>query len=44
MNPKVVQKLMGHANYATTIDTYTHIMADTMDLDVDKFNALMLES
>ena len=40
MNPKVVQSLMGHANYSTTINIYTHIMGITFDEDVDKFNAL----
>lgn len=26
MNPKVVQHIMGHAHYSTTIDIYTHIV------------------
>ena len=41
MNPKVVQKLMGHANYATTINIYTHIMGVAYEEDVEKFNALL---
>ena len=38
MNPKVVQKLMGHANYSTTIDIYTDVMQDKMDQELEKFN------
>ena len=25
MNPKVVQAIMGHQHYSTTIDIYTHV-------------------
>lgn len=38
MNPKVVQKLMGHATYSTTIDIYTDVMKDKMDEEVLKFD------
>ena len=38
MNPKVVQKLMGHATYSTTIDVYTHVMKDKLDYEVEKFS------
>ena len=34
MNPKVVQKLMGHQHYSTTIDIYTHVMQDDIDSEV----------
>lgn len=37
MNPKVVQKLMGHATYSTTIDIYTDVMKDKMDGELEKF-------
>lgn len=37
MNPKVVQKLMGHATYSTTIDIYTDVMKDKMDYETEKF-------
>lgn len=32
MNPKVVQKLMGHVTYSTTIDIYTDVMKDKMNM------------
>lgn len=38
MNPKVVQKLMGHATYSTTIDIYTDVMKDKLDYEVEKFS------
>lgn len=37
MDPKVVQKLMGHATYSTTIDIYTDVMKDKMDGELEKF-------
>lgn len=37
MNPKAVQKLMGHATYNTTIDIYTEVMKDKMDFETEKF-------
>lgn len=30
MDSKVVQQLMGHAHYSTTVDTYTHVMDEKM--------------
>lgn len=42
MQPKTVQMLMGHANYSTTIDIYTHIGEDFKQEDIDKFNSLVL--
>ncbi len=35
---KVVQQLMGHANYATTIDIYTHISENLYASEILKFN------
>lgn len=43
MNPKVVQKLMGHQHYSTTIDIYTHITNAKYDEEIAKFgNAIAL--
>ncbi len=39
MNPKVVQKLMGHQHYSTTIDIYTHVMQDDIDSEVCKLES-----
>ena len=39
MNPKVVQKLMGHQHYLTTIDIYTHVMQDDIDSEVCKLES-----
>jgi len=30
-NPKVVQRIMGHATIAMTFDTYGHLMPDGLD-------------
>ena len=39
MNPKVVQKLMGHQHYSTTIDIYTHVMQNDIDSEVCKLES-----
>ncbi len=39
MNPKVVQKLMGHQHYSTTIDIYTHVMQDDIDSEICKLES-----
>lgn len=36
LKPKVVQQLMGHAHYSTTIDIYTHITEETLDEEIAK--------
>lgn len=39
--PKVVQALMGHAHYSTTIDIYTHVTEDKMGEELEKFQEVM---
>lgn len=43
MNPKVVQKLMGHQHFSTTMDIYTHVTKDTLDDEILKFGNIELE-
>ena len=38
MNPKVVQKIMGHQHYSTTIDIYTHVTNEKIEDAISKFN------
>ena len=40
LEPKVVQAIMGHANYSTTIEIYTHVTEDKRKMDVSKFGNL----
>lgn len=42
MNIKVVQKIMGHSNYAVTANTYTEVMPDKMNEEVELFNSKLL--
>ena len=42
MNPKVVQKLMGHQHYSTTIDIYTHVMQDDIDSEICKLESAIV--
>lgn len=37
MNPKVVQALMGHQHYSTTIDIYTHVTNTKFEDEIAKF-------
>jgi integrase len=37
MNPKVVQALMGHQHYSTTIEIYTHVSETKFDDEISKF-------
>lgn len=39
MNPKVVQALMGHQNYSTTIEIYTHVTETKFNDEVSKFGS-----
>lgn len=42
MNPKAVQKIMGHQNYSTTIDIYTHIMQEEIDSEAFKMTSAIV--
>ena len=37
MNPKVVQALMGHQHYSTTIEIYIHVTEQKFDDEIAKF-------
>lgn len=39
MNPKVVQALMGHQHYSTTIEIYTHVTEQKFDEEIAKFGS-----
>ena len=41
MNPKVVQALMGHQHYSTTIEIYTHVTEQKFDDEIAKFGSAM---
>ena len=43
MNPKIVQKLMGHQYYSTTIDIYTHVMQKDFDDAIEQFGSLSVD-
>ena len=45
MQPKVLQKLLGHASIQTTMDRYVHVTSDSMDQAVKQFeNNRVLEA
>ncbi len=37
MQPKVVQSIMGHQHYSTTIDIYTHVTDAKFEGEIGKF-------
>lgn len=37
IDPKIVQQLLGHAHYSTTIDIYTHVLEGRMREECEKF-------
>ena len=39
--PKVVQSIMGHQHYSTTIDIYTHVSESKYQEEVGKFGRAM---
>ena len=40
MQPKVLQKLLGHASIKTTMDRYVHVMNDSMSKAVLQFEKM----
>ena len=40
MQPKVLQKLLGHASIKTTMDRYVHVTDESMNIAVQQFEAL----
>lgn len=43
MQPKVVQSIMGHKHYSTTIDIYTHVTEAKYEEEIEKFGMAMDE-
>ena len=43
MQPKVVQSIMGHQHYSTTIDIYTHVTAAKFEEEIGKFGLALEE-
>ena len=39
MQPKVLQKLLGHASIQTTMDKYVHVTDDSLTAGVRQFEA-----
>ena len=39
-HPKVVQEMLGHANIAMTLDTYSHVMQEVKKAAAQKLNSL----
>ena len=37
MQPKVLQKLLGHASIKTTMDRYVHVTAGLLDYAIKQF-------
>ena len=42
MQPKVLQKLLGHASIKTTMDRYVHVTNDSLTSAVRQFEALRI--
>lgn len=43
MDPKVVQKLMGHSSISVTLNIYTHVLNSKMDEEIKKFGVAKTE-
>lgn len=43
MNPKVVQQLMGHQHYSTTVDIYTHVTKNMFDEEIKKLESALFD-
>lgn len=39
VNPKSLQKILGHAQLSTTMDTYVHVTDDSLELAMKTFEA-----
>ena len=39
MQPKVLQKLLGHASIKTTMDRYVHVTDESLDKAIRQFEA-----
>lgn len=44
MNIKTLQVILGHTNYKTTMDTYTHVTDDTIYTEIKKFEKIKSNS
>lgn len=44
MQPKILQKLLGHASIQTTMDTYVHVTEDALSKAVQQFEANSIKS
>lgn len=44
INPKVIQKVMGHADFSTTMDIYTDVSSQFSKKAMEKFNEYMNEN
>ena len=44
VNPKALQKLLGHASLQVTMDTYVHVTDDSMLFAVKQFESKTLEA
>lgn len=42
MQPKVLQKLLGHASIQTTMDKYVHVTDDSLTTGVRQFEAVRM--
>ena len=40
MQPKVLQKLLGHGSIKTTIDRYVHVTDETMSQAIEQFEKM----
>lgn len=43
MQPKVLQKLLGHASIQTTMDRYVHVTDDSLSKAVNQFEQNLIE-
>ena len=43
IEPKVVQKLLGHSNISITLNIYTHVLENKMSSELDKLDTNMLK-